>query len=154
MTIRELAPHISCVCTEESLPEALEKYSEVYIVTVDGIYKHMKLRYEGRWLRARVNSVPGVTSEISEDLHFLPNNGQKIPVKLFHTIVAFFRKVMEVKKSDVEAHVHILWNPRDGYYLAVPNQRVSKASVSYDYEHLRAEDIIVADFHSHNTMGT
>lgn len=147
MAIRELAPHISCVCTEESLPEALDKYSEVYIVTVDGIYKHMKLRYEGRWLRARVNSVPGVTSEISEDLHFLPNNGQKIPVKLFHTIVAFFRKVIEVKKSDVEAHVHILWNPRDGYYLAVPNQRVSKASVSYDYEHLRAEDIIIADFH-------
>lgn len=152
MSIRELAPHISCVCTEESLPEALEKYSEVYIITVSGIFKHIKLRYGNRFIRARVTEVPGLKSEITEDLQFLPVE-EKIPFKLFQTIVAFFLKVMEVKKSDVEAHIHVLWNPTLGYYLAVPNQRVSKASVSYDYEHIGKDDIIVADFHSHNTMG-
>lgn len=152
MSIRELAPHISCVCTEESLPEALERYSEVYIITVSGIFKHIKLRYGNRFIRARVTEVPGLKSEITEDLQFLPVE-EKIPFKLFQTIVAFFLKVMEVKKSDVEAHIHVLWNPTLGYYLAVPNQRVSKASVSYDYEHIGKDDIIVADFHSHNTMG-
>jgi hypothetical protein len=108
----------------------------------------MKLRYDGRFIRAKVDSVPGMTSDLHEDLSFLPGE-EKIPYHLFKLVVAFFRKVIEVKNSDVEAHVHILWNPKLGYYLAVPNQRVSKASVSYDYEHIGVDDIIIADFHSH-----
>jgi hypothetical protein len=46
----------------------------------------------------------------------------------------------------------ILWNPDLGYYLAVPNQTVSGASVKYDYNHIGANDVIVADFHSHASM--
>lgn len=148
MTIRELAPHISCVCTEDSFEEARsQNYQQIYIVTVAGIFKHEKLRYDGRFIQIKVDSVPGLESQMKEEVSFLPNGGEKIPYDLFKQIVAFFRKVMEVKKSEVEAHVHILWNPTAGYYIAVPNQRVSKASVSYDYSHIGKDDIIIADFH-------
>lgn len=150
MTIKELAPHISCVCYEEDFEEAKQRYSEIFVVTLNGIFKYVKLKYD-RFISLKVKEVPGHQSEFKEDLHFLPSG--KIPFILFKQIIAFFRKVIEVKKSKVEAHIHILWNPSIGYYLSVPNQRVSGASVTYDFSHIGKDDIIVADFHSHQDMG-
>lgn len=153
--IREIAPHVSCVCTEDQFVEAQGmNYQEIYVITEKGFFRYMKLRHAGRFICQQVQEIPGAQSNLSSIMQFLPNNGEKIPFQIFKTIVAFFLEVMRVKNSEVEAHVHILWNPDTGYSLAIPKQRVSKASVSYDFEHIGPNDVIIADFHSHNTMGT
>lgn len=159
-----LAPHISCVVTEESFDEALKVYSEVYIICKGGkILRHVKLS-GGRHIRVEVKEIPGLkeelkelTPEIAEEVNFLPNG--KIPFTLLEEIVQFFKEVMTIKKAEQEAMAHILYNQKDaetpnkGYRIAIPNQVVSKASVKYESDHIKPGDIIVLDIHSHNTMG-
>lgn len=150
MSVTVIVPHISCICNEEDFENVKGQFSEIYIYTVSGILKFVKLKYD-RYICLKVTEIPGQTSNLREALNFLPAG--KVPYIIFQQIVAFFKKVIEVKKSSVEAHVHILWNPTAGYHLSVPNQRVSAASVTYDFSHIGKDDIIVADFHSHNSMG-
>ena len=158
--MKELLPYISCVCTPEEFPEVVNShYGEIYIVAPEGVYKHQKLS-DNRHVRLKLSQIPANLEEhllkhstISEDNSFLP--GGKIPSELYHQVVAFFRKVMEVKKSDYEAHCFILWSKEKGYYISVPKQTVSKASVSFSYDQaaLPSGSIIALDIHSHNTMG-
>lgn len=148
-----LAPHISCVILPHELEEALaQEYKQIYIITSKGFFKHHVLRGEGRFVRVKVDSIPGYTEpKIDQGMNFLPAG--KIPYALFEQVQAFFMKVMEVKNSEVEAMIHILYNQERGYHLGVPPQRISKASVSYDWDYVPAGTSIVVDIHSHNTMG-
>lgn len=155
--MQELIPHISCLVNPHEFDEAVKStYSDIYIVGNDGYYRHKKLKGE-RFVRLKVDKIPGAGAEvkasIEEELNFLPNG--KIPFSFFEQIMSFFKKVMELKNAEYEAHCWILWNKEKGYYISVPKQTVSKASVNfvYDNDALPPGDIIVVDIHSHNTMG-
>ena len=37
--------------------------------------------------------------------------------------------------------------------MAIPKQKVGKASVSYDWSHKKEGEEVILDIHSHNTMG-
>lgn len=149
-----LAPHLSCVVTPAELQTALDEgYQMIYILTIDGIIKHHQLRGEGRYIRMKVDAIPGYTlpPKVQQEIRFLPAG--KIPVSLFEEIVAFFRKVSKLKGNELEAMAHILWNEVKGYHIGIPDQRVSKASASYDWDYIPEGTSLVADIHSHNTMG-
>lgn len=156
--MQELVPYISCLVNAHEFEEAIKSnYSEIYVAAADGYYKHMKLR-GGRHIRLKVDSLPKSSkipesTEVEEELNFLPAG--KVPYEYFEQIVHFFKEVMRLKKADYEAHAWILWSKDKGYYISVPKQTVSKASVmfSYDEDALPADSIVVVDIHSHNTMG-
>ncbi|MNK27621.1 hypothetical protein D3C87_459830 [compost metagenome] len=148
-----LAPHISCIVLPEELQAAVDQgFNEIFVMTGKEIIKHHKLRGQNRHIRLKVESIPGYTPpQINEVVNFLPAG--KVPISLFDRVVAFFKQVMEVKKSDLEAMAWICWNQEQGYHIIIPNQTVSKASASYDWSSLPAGTTIVVDIHSHNTMG-
>jgi len=156
--MQELVPFISCLVTPNEFQEALlSTYSEIYVDSHDGYLKHMKLR-GGRHIRLKVDALPknavAVTSNrVEEEINFLPAG--KISYEYFEQILHFFKEVMRLKNADYEAHAWILWSLEKGYYISVPKQTVSKASVqfSYDEETLPPDSTIVVDLHSHNTMG-
>lgn len=147
-----ITPHISCVVAESELQEALDqKYGEIYVLSGNGIFKHMRLK-GNRHVRFKVDAIPNYKSALTEEMNFLPAG--KIPYAMFEQLIDFFKSVMQVKKLDLEAMAHILWSPEEGYHIAVPNQTIGKASVNYDWEgYMKPNDIIVLDIHSHNTMG-
>jgi PRTRC genetic system protein A len=149
-----ISQHISCVVLPNELQTAIEAgYSEIYAMTSEGIVKHHKLRGRNRFVRLKVDKLPANYKEekVSQEINFLPDG--KIPIQLFDQVVAFFKQVMEVKKSELEAMIWVCWDQESGYHLIVPEQRVSKASASYDWASLPAGKTIVCDIHSHNTMG-
>lgn len=150
-----ISQFISCVVTPNELQAAIDAgYTEIYVLTGEGgIIKHHKLRGQNRYIRLAVDSLPKNYKEtrIAQEINFLPAG--KIPVQLFDQVVAFFKQVMEVKKSELEAMIWVCWDAENGYHLVVPDQRVSKASASYDWSSLPAGKTIVVDIHSHNTMG-
>jgi PRTRC genetic system protein A len=149
-----ISQHISCVVLPGEFNAAIEAgYSEIYAMTSEGIIKHHKLRGQNRFVRLKVDKLPVNYKEekIGQGINFLPNG--KIPIQLFDQVVTFFKQVMEVKKSEVEAMIWVCWDQENGYHLIVPDQRVSKASASYDWASLPAGKTIVCDIHSHNTMG-
>jgi hypothetical protein len=149
--MKVLTPYFSCVCNEEEF-EAVNRETplpEIYVVTQSGkILKHMNLT-GGRHIRIPVDSIPNykADSSLDSEINFLPAG--KVPVSMFRQIEAFFRKVMEVKGGKaLEAMAHILWNPQTGYRIAIPNQTISAASVTYDFQsHMTPGDIIVVDIH-------
>ena len=148
-----IAPHISCAINvsdpshEEVFQQAVnDGYVEIYMITPGGVIKHHRLRGNNRYLRLKVPSIPGMTlPTVSEEINFLPAG--KVSWNLFQQIEAFFRKVMEVKKSDVEAMIWVLWNEHQGYYLWVPDQTISKASVRYDWASVPQGSSIIVDIH-------
>lgn len=154
--MRDIIPHVSCIATQEEFPEVVKgTYAEIYIPIEDGFLKHIKLSGD-RFARLKVKDLPKVPGvevslpkPVTEEINFLP--GGKIPYSFFEQIVQFFRKVMELKKSDYEAHAWILWSKERGYFISVPKQTVSKASVSFSYDHdgLPPGSVIVVDLHSH-----
>lgn len=159
-----LAPFASCLVTPDQLQAAIEaNYKEIFIFTNGQFFQHMQLR-GNRHVRLKVDHLPERYKEletvlrqqlasVDESLDFLPAG--KIPGEMWDQIVAFFRQVMKVKKSDMEAHAWILWNEAKGYHISIPKQVVSKASVGYtwDPESVPSDSIVVVDVHSHNTMG-
>lgn len=157
--MKELIPHVCCLCTAEEFEEVTKgTYAEIYIPLAEGGYlKHVKL-VGGRHARIKVEKLPANTAivadaiTIEEELNFLPAG--KIPYEYFEQIVEFFRQVSKKMKSEFEAHAWILWTKEKGYFISVPKQTVGKASVSftYDDDSLPPGSIIVADWHSHNTM--
>jgi PRTRC genetic system protein A len=148
-----LAPYISCVVTSNEFADAIAQgFKEIYIIGTEGIMKHHVLRGENRFVRLKVDKIPNFAEvKIAEALNFLPAG--KIPYELYEQVLGFFRKVMVMQNSEVEAMIHILWNKEQGYHLGVPPQTVSKASVSYDWSYIPAGTSIIVDIHSHNTMG-
>lgn len=154
-----IIPHFSCLVNPHEFEAALkEGYSEVFVNSVDSYYKHVKLS-NGRHARIKVKSlpvIPGLKEEshiVEESLNFLPAG--KIPYDYFEQLSSFFRQVMKLKKAEYEAHAWILWSKEKGYFISVPKQSVSKASVSFSYDDdsLPPGSVIVVDLHSHNTMG-
>ena len=156
--MKMLVEHVSCLCTEDEFEEVSKgPLSEIYVSVSDGYLKHVKLS-GGRYVRIKVDKLPTATASseknfVSEELNFLPAG--KIPYEFFEQIVEFFRQVSKKMKSEFEAHAWILWSKEKGYFISVPKQSVSKASVhfTYDDESLPPGSVIVVDLHSHNTMG-
>ena len=159
--MKELVPYVSCLCNPEEFMAVLEAntHPEVYVYDGAGYLKHVKLS-GNRHVRIKVEKLPptaasviGPIVEVKEELNFLPAG--KIPYEFFEQIVEFFRQVSKKMKSEFEAHAWILWSAEKGYFISVPKQSVSKASVSftYDDESLPPGSVIVCDIHSHNTMG-
>jgi PRTRC genetic system protein A len=154
--ITEITPFVSCVVTPDAFESALTgSYVDIYVPNGKGYLRHVKLSND-RSIRLQVDSLPKEakipqSQILKEEINFLPAG--KIPFSLFEQIVELFRKVMQIKKADFEAHAWILWNAEAGYHISVPPQVVSKASVTFNYEALKPGDVIVVDLHSHNTMG-
>ena len=152
--MRELQPHVSCYCEPAEFDEVIKgAYAEVYVPRGNGKFlKHVKLS-GGRSVRIEVDKLPSSaaaileTVKVEEELNFLPAG--KIPYEFFEQIVEFFRQVSKKLKSEFEAHAWILWTQELGYFISVPKQSVSKASVSftYDDESLPPGSVIVCDIH-------
>jgi PRTRC genetic system protein A len=152
MTIQTLIPHMSCVCGAEDLAQAQsEGYKEIYILTTKGILKHHIFRGTNRYIRLKVDTIPGYTEpEIKEAFNFLPAG--RIPYTIFEQIEAFFRKVIQLKGTALEAMIFIMWNPTDGYFLYVPTQSVGAASVSFDPSTMPSGSSVIVNVHSHGHM--
>lgn len=151
-----IVPHLSCLIYQQlgevevdPLTDAMNQgYVEIYIMTPTGIYKHHKLRGTNRFIRTKVETVPGLAfTPLKEELSFLPAG--KIPYTMLEQVEAFFREVIKAKGTAVEAMIWILWNEAQGYHLFVPNQTVSKASARYDWDGVPQGSSIVVDIHSH-----
>lgn len=101
-----------------------------------------------------------VLPALTETIDWLPAG--KVPIALFMQIEDFFKKVMYEMDGQkltthgaLEAMAHIVWNPAtpDQYHIRIPTQKVSAASVKYEWDHLEEGDEIIVDIHSHNSMG-
>ena len=140
------------------------EYPNLFMVTDDfTIYKRTKLAEGGHCL-LKVPELPKIESAgdegVKEEISFLP--GGKVPFEYLNQIISFFKKVMEVNfgggrsgvGQDCEAMAHILWNKEEKKYeIGIPTQRVSKASVNYEFNHIdQNKHVIIVDIHSHNTM--
>ena len=149
--MKELIPHMSCICnsSEEELAAVAAGYKEIYTITTGGIFKRHIFRGEGRFIRLKVDSIPGVKddSSLKQEICFLPAG--KIPHLIWAQIIVFFKKIMEEKNSEVEAMIHVLYNAERGYHIGVPPQVVSKASASYDWGYIPDGTSIIVDCHSH-----
>ena len=140
------------------------EYPNLFMVTEDfSIFKRTKLAEGGSCL-LKVPELPKMEAtgeETKEEINFLP--GGKIPFDYLNQIISFFKKVMEVNfggssssaGENCEAMAHILWNKVEKKYeIGIPTQNVSKASVTYEFDHIDQEKhVIIVDIHSHNTMG-
>ena len=150
----ELVPYFSAVVyTDEALKEAIARnYCEIYIVSKNGLFRRTTLTH-GRHVTVPCPVPPaGMNIKLPETIQdtsaFFPAG--KVPVNLLDDIVNFFRAVMKAHGSAVEAQAFVLWNPEQGYYIKVPEQTVSGASVEYKWsELLGPTDVIVLDVHSH-----
>lgn len=155
-----IAPHFSCIVQAPVLKSensefdqaVAQGYVEIYVVGQKGITKYHKLRGENRFVTVKVDKIPGVELAEPEETfrYFLPAG--RIPRRILDQIEFFFRKVMEVHKNDLEAMIWVLYSPQQGYYLHVPDQRISKAAVSYNWHDVPSGSSIVVDCHSHNSM--
>lgn len=157
--MKVIAPYISCIVWipsesgEDEMAQALsEGYQMIYMVTPEGLFLHRRLKpgKDGmeRFVRSKIDSIPGVKlPKVTEAINFLPAG--KIPVTLLHYVEDFFRQVINVRKTAVEAMIWIMWSEENGYFLHVPKQTVSKASASYDWNDLPANSSIIVDIHSH-----
>lgn len=148
-----LVPGVSCLCSPNELERAkTEGFKQIYMMTVNGMFKHHILRGDNRFICTQVKEIPGYTiPEVKPEIRFLPAG--RIDMELWKQIVAFFKQVMVVKNSDVEAMIWILWSQAQGYFLHVPKQTISKASVRYEWDDVPDGASIIVDIHSHNTMG-
>lgn len=152
MSVKEILPGFSCVALPDDLHTAITAgYKEIYVITTAGIIKHHQLRGEGRFIRVKVDKIQGYTEPvIKEAMSFLPAG--KIPFALYKQIESFFRKVIVLKGTALEAMIFILWNQEQGYHLFVPPQKVGAASVSFESTDLPAGSSIVVNIHSHGHM--
>ena len=156
MTLTVILPHFSCyVSSKEALDQAIaENYCEVYIQSKTGLFRRTNLTH-GRSVTVPCGALPtGVqVPELpdckQETASFFPAG--KIPIKFLHEIRSFFKAVMaEHKGAKLEAMAFVIWNPLLGYHVRIPEQTVSGAAVSYNWEgFLGPEDVIVLDIHSH-----
>ncbi len=160
-----ITPHLSVALTlEEFVQGHGNEFPEKFIIQPDGvIMKRTELPF-GRSLQYKVPSLPtrgnAKIPKLEEEIAFLPNG--KVPIRMLHQIVDFFKRVMEDMGGTtvrthgaLEAMAHIVWNPAQPhiYQTRIPTQKVSAAAVDYEFDHLIEGDIIVVDIHSHNSMG-
>lgn len=164
-----ILPYLQCELTQEEFVQGIgAEFPEKFIVCPNGkIFKRVELSH-GRYVQYQVESIPTKDKkkmpELKDEIHFLPAG--KVPVSMYHQIVDFFKKVMigmngtnlneKTQHGALEAMAHIVWNPKQDpskYQIRIPTQKVSAATVSYEFDHLEDGDVIIVDIHSHNNMG-
>lgn len=162
--VLDLVPFMSALITEEAFftgGDVLQN-PEVYVLANDGaLYQYHQFSM-GRSALTKIADTPirtnGGKSLLKPYLKTLVND-KKIPIEMLENIVEFFKRVMTLTKGsgghgEYEAMAHIVWNKRtESYRVAIPKQKVSKAAVSYDWSHVTADEEVILDIHSHNTMG-
>lgn len=162
--ILELAPFMRALITEDAFfagGDVLQN-PEVYVLAKDGKLFQYQTFSLGRSSMIEVAKTPIVTGDGKTLLrpYLKPLvNDQKIPLEMLDNIVEFFKKVMAMTGThgsghgDYEAMAHIVWNKTSqSYRVAIPKQRVAKASVSYDWSHVADDEEVIFDIHSHNSM--
>lgn len=162
----DLIPFMSVLVTEEEFLAASPDLLQTPIVNVLGndgqlyVYSRFSL---GRYMltastkTALGNGLPTMLKEELQPLAF----GHKIPTEMLNKILAFFKNVMAMignagtGHGDYEAMAHIVWNTKEqAYRIAIPRQKVAKASVSYTWDHIDPDyETVIFDIHSHNSMG-
>jgi hypothetical protein len=153
-----LFPGMICVVNQritESDPDEFQQavdagYVEIYMLTPFGVIKHHKLRdgKDGadRFIRVPVKEIPGMKLlPLKNEITFLPAG--RVPYRLFQEIVQFFKNVMSTHKQELEAMAMVLWSQERGYFIHVPKQNISKASVRYDWDSLPAGASVIVDIH-------
>lgn len=163
--ILELAPYMSSLITEEAFfvgGDVLEN-PEVYVLGNDGtLYQFHKFSL-GRSAMTEIAKTPirvsGGKSLLKPYLRPLVDQ-KKIPLEMLDNIVEFFKAVMKMTGTsgkghgEYEAMAHIVWNKtKEEYRVAIPKQKVAKATVTYNWDHVAADEEVILDIHSHNTMG-
>lgn len=151
MSVTVLTPHVACVCTSSEVGNAVaEGYKQIYIITSKGIFLRQELR-GGRIITMKRDSIPDYKEEVyTEDISaFMP--GGKIPYEIYRQVEGFFRKVMEVGKTALEAMIFVMWTQEKGYFLWVPKQTVAAASARFDWDD-KPEGSIIVNIHSHGSM--
>lgn len=121
----------------------IDDFDDGYIIAGDGIY----LKNSNKWFShmTKVDSI----SELPEleDERYLKLRMPKIQFGMLLEAWEFFRKVNEEHSS--EAIVILCHDDNVGFYLSVPKQKVSGASLDYDMEEMKN---VIGTIHSHNTM--
>lgn len=161
--ILELSPFMSALITEDAFlvgGDVLQN-PEVYVLGKDGVIYQYHQFSLGRSAMMKIADTPIRTaskSVLEPRLNPLVN-GKKIPMQFLTDILEFFKQVMAMTSSsgtghgDYEAMAHIVWNTTtESYRVAIPKQKVAKASVSYDWDHVKGDEVVIFDIHSHNSM--
>lgn len=149
---------LSCVAhSQADIDEALASgIPDIYVPKGNGKFTLRRTFNHGGFIALEVDKLPkeieGVVHPVAikEEIQFIPEG--RVPGLILLQIVQFFKDVMK-KFSDDEAMVHVVWSKENGYKIKVPKQRVSKASISFESDHLEPGETVVLDIHSHNSMG-
>lgn len=150
--MKELKSFMAEVDEAEFLQGIGDEYPHLLINGTDGSrFLRMKMS-DGRKVTIPYGRISPPPTTIKTDVDsFFPAAG-KIPSSLLYQTVDFFRELCRVRKTNLEAYVQILYHPTEGYSIHVPKQTVSAASVTYKWE-VQKGYTIIADIHSHNSMG-
>lgn len=149
--VKELKSFMAEVDEAEFLNGIGEEYPHLLVNGKDGS-RFMRMNMtDGRKVILPYGRVVPEPTEIKTDVASFFPGGRKIPTSILYQTVDFFRELCRAKKTDLEAFVHILHHPTEGYVIHVPKQAVGAASVTYKWEVLPGYAII-ADIHSHNSM--
>lgn len=147
--VNESNPFITYLCSYHVGMENVDKDAKQfrYVMTKEGAKKVVKNRIGTFVIDAE--TIPGLQA-VSNGFTL---NVPKIPYTLFNTMVEFFKRVMREKKG-AEAMLQFFYNPAEQKYIAYcPQQTVSGASVRFERnEQMEMDNILVAEFHSHNSM--
>lgn len=116
-----------------------------YIIAKGGIYLKKKLD-----LIESLTPVDKI-SFLEEIPTFAKINIPLISTKMFGNIVGFFKEVYRLYKS--EAIVLLFYNKNNrSYKIFVPEQEVSRASLSYETTKTIKDHILIGSIHSHGSM--
>lgn len=162
--ILDLSPYMSSLITEAAFMNGGDvlQNPEVYVLGNDGkLYQYHQFSL-GRSAMTKIADTPirydGGKSLLKPYLKPLVND-KKIPLEMLDNIVEFFKRVMKmtgttgVGHGDYEAMAHIVWNrTTESYRVAIPRQKVSKAAVTYNWDHVKEDEEVIFDIHSHNSM--
>lgn len=162
--ILDLVPFMSALLTEDAFfagGDVLQN-PEVYVLGNDGALYQFHQFSMGRSAMTKISDTPirtnGGKSLLKPYMKPLVED-KKIPLEMLNDIVEFFRQVMKMTTSsgfghgDYEAMAHIVWNKtKKEYRVAIPKQKVAKASVTYNWDHVAADEEVILDIHSHNSM--
>lgn len=97
--------------------------------------------------------VPVKSISILNDIKpYVTMNIPKIPSKVFTKVVSFFKNVYRIHKSEAVVMLY-LENDAKKYYIHVPEQEVSGASVEYKRDVSFPGKTLVGTIHSHSNFG-
>lgn len=123
-----------------------------YHLMADGIYCKRKV-FKDKYIFYKDDNVPDLIKGFE---NLAPIKDIKIPSLLLYKTIDFFKYVSSHFKSNMEAYVLYALDPNNNYFMYIPEQEIGSASVHYDISKFHAMFpgcYIIADAHSHNTMG-